>query len=176
TATLRVEEDAQHHHELALAADLAPSERRVTISTLRLDLGSDTWRAEGTPVVTQRGTRVAIQRLDLRSARGLVRVDGEAGTTGSENLDVAVEDVDLASLEKNVQAKLGGRVSATAHLGGSATAPDVRAHVAIAAPTVEQVQYESATADATIAGGRAVIGAHIVQSGPRQFALDASSP
>lgn len=176
TATLHAQEDARHLHEVVLSAALDPSERRVTISSLRLDLGDDTWRAEGTPVVTQRGTRVAIDRLALRSTRGLVRIDGEAGTTGAQNLDLRLEGFDLATFEKNLQTKVSGSLSATAHLGGSAAAPDVQAHVTIAAPTVEQVRYESAAVEATIGGGRAAVTARVVQAGPRQLALDASSP
>ncbi len=176
TATVRAQEDARHRHELDLSAALEPAERRVTISALRLDLGDDTWRAEGTPVVTQRGSRIGVDRLALRSARGLVRIDGEAGTTGAQNLDLHIEDFDLATFEKNLQAKVSGRLSATAHLGGSAAAPDVQAHVTIAAPTIEQVRYESAAVDATIGGGRAAVRARVVQNGPRQLALDAASP
>ncbi len=176
TATVHAQEDAHHRHEVAFSAALEPAERRVTIASLRLDLGDDTWRAEGTPVVTQRGTRVAVDRLALRSARGLVRVDGEAGTTGAQDLDLRLEDLDLATFEKNLQAKVSGRLSATAHLGGSAAAPDVQAHVTIAAPTIEQVRYESAAVDATIGGGRVAMTARVVQNGPRQLALDASSP
>ena len=175
-AALGVQEDARHRHELALDATLTARERRATISSLRLDLGDDTWRAEGTPVVTQRGARVAIERFMMRSSRGLLRIEGEGGSAGPQDVSARIEGLDLAPLGARVQAALAGRVSATAHLGGSAQAPELEAHATITAPTIEQVRYESAAVDVTVGGGRAVVSARVVQEGPRQLALEASSP
>ncbi|MBI3767333.1 MAG: translocation/assembly module TamB [Deltaproteobacteria bacterium] len=175
-ATLQVQEDARHRHELVLEAALAPRERRVTLSALRLDVGDDTWRAEGTPVITQRGERLLIDHLALRTSHAFVRVDGEAGSSGTEDLSLHVDGLDLAPFGASVQATIAGRVSATAHLGGSAPAPEVQAQVVIERPAIEHVRYESAAVDATVGGGRAVVTVRVVQDGPRQFALEASSP
>lgn len=173
---LRAAEEPQHHHELVATAALGPSERRVTVETLRLDLGNDTWRSEGTPVITQRGERVAVAGFVLRSPRGVVRLDGEGGTAGREDLTLHVDGLDLDLLAPTLEAKLSGRVAANARLGGTAAAPVVEAHATVAAPTFEGVRYESMALDATVGGGRGTVGARIVQAGPRQLALDASSP
>jgi translocation and assembly module TamB len=175
-ATMHVQEDARHQHELALDAALEPRDRRITIASLRVDLGEETWRSEGTPIITQRGDRVAIERFALRSPRGLVRIDGEAGTSGAQDLNLRVDGVDLAMLAATLQAKIAGRVSANAHLGGSAQAPAIQTHVEIDAPTIEQVRYESAVLDASVASGRAALTARVVQTGTRQLTLDAASP
>jgi translocation and assembly module TamB len=175
-ATLHVQEDARHRHELALEAALGPRERRVTISALRLDLGDDTWRAEGAPVIVQRGERLMIDHLALRSSHAIVRIDGEVGSSGAEDLSLRVDGLDLAPFGARVQATIAGRVSATAQLGGSAQAPEVHAQVVIERPAIEHVRYESATVDAGVGGGRAAVTARVVQDGPRQFTLEASSP
>lgn len=174
--TARATEDERHRHELVASAALGTRERRVTVEALRLDLGDDTWRADGTPVLTQRGERFAIDGFLLRSPRGVVSVEGEGGTTGAEDLTVRIDGLDLEMLSKTVQAKLAGRIGASAHLGGSAAAPAIEAHVTIAAPTVEGVRYESAALDATVGAGRATVAARVVQDGPRQLSVNVATP
>ncbi|HEY2388131.1 MAG TPA: translocation/assembly module TamB domain-containing protein [Candidatus Binatia bacterium] len=174
---VRAQEDERHRHEVVADAVLAPAERRVTLGGLRLDLGDDTWRAEGTPVLVQRGQTVAIHELALRSSKdGRLRIEGQTGTAGAQSLTVELSGLDVGAFAPRSKDAPSGRLSGTLRLGGTAQVPTVEAHAEIASPIVTRVRYESAAADARIGGGRAQIAARVVQSGERALTLEASSP
>jgi autotransporter translocation and assembly factor TamB len=173
---LRVQEDERHRHELVADAVLAPDERRVTLDSLRLDLGDDTWRAEGASTLVQRGQTVAVHALVLRAKDGLLRVEGQAGAAGPQDLTVELSGLDLTALGPRTKDAPSGHLSGTVHVGGTAQAPAIEAHAAIASPDVARVRYESAAVDARIGGGRAQVTAHVVQEGQRELTLEATLP
>jgi autotransporter translocation and assembly factor TamB len=173
---LRVDEDARRHHQLVAAAELAPAANRVQVRTLRLDLGDTTWRNEGTPSLIQRGPRVTVEQLVLRSPHGMLRVDGEGGSAGAEDVRCTVSGLDLAALTGGGEPKLGGRLSGDAHVGGTAAALALTAHLAVEAPQVDQIRYETLRLDVQTGAAGATVGARLVQAPGRQLALDATVP
>ncbi len=173
---VRAQEDERHRHEVVADAILTPGERRLTIGAMRLDLGDETWRAEGTPVLVQRGQTLVVRGLALRSRAGVMRAEGQVGTIGGQDLTVEVGGLDVAALAPPARNAMSGRLAGTAHLGGTAQAPTVEVHAAIADPTIARVRYERAALDARIGGGRAQVTARVVQSAARELTLDATSP
>lgn len=176
TVDLQIREDEKHSHTLRANAEIAPGENRVLLHTLTLDLGDEAWKTTGSPRIIQRGERLAISGFDLRSDRGLITLEGEGGTSGTQDLTVTVRDLDLAPFVASQHGEVKGRLSMRAHLGGTARDPRLDAEIGIEQPTIDAVRYESMKADLHLGQGGATIDTSVVQSGASQLLLNARLP
>jgi len=151
---LLVRQDDKHEHRVRANVDMQPQEMRLALRDLVLQLGEDTWRNKGIAQIRYRGERVAVSNFELRSDRGQLTVDGEGGTAGNQNLTLTVRELDLAPFLSGQPGDFKGRVSARAHLAGTAKVPQLDAEISIEQPTVKNVRCQTARANLHLARGR----------------------
>ena len=176
TLALDASEDERRRHSLRAVADIAPDESRVRLDSLAIAAGGHNWSSTGPAQLRWRGEALEVRNFELRSDAGAVRVAGQAGTRGVQDLDVDLTGVELAPLLDSASSELGGTLSAHVHLGGSAAQPEITGELDVQALKTGDIVYESARVRLRLAEGSAVLGAQVVQSGSNQLTLDASLP
>lgn len=177
---LDLRQDDAHRHGTRVEATLRPRELEAHVSALRADLGGETWTATGTPTIVRRADRVTIAGLVVRSPTGVASLEGSAGTSGAQDLTLTIDGLALGFLAPSLGEHAGGRLSAVAHLRGTAASPEIDAEASIAAPTVGATRYQGMQATLRAAAGDAVVAARVTQEGGReggrQLTLDAAFP
>jgi autotransporter translocation and assembly factor TamB len=160
-----------------------PDHQELHLPTLALRTQGVEWRsAPGSQAAIRYGQdRIEVQDLKLVNADQVFNVDGAFALGENARFDgikVHAEHVDVAQLEKLALQNRGltGRLSADATISGSAKAPEIAGHVAIANGGFQQFKYESLTADGSFAGDRLTLDARLVQAPGVELTAQGTAP
>jgi len=147
-----------------------PDHQEIHLPNFALRTQGVEWRsAPGSSAAIRYGdNRIQLQNVRLVNADQVLNVDGSFSLGDNPELggiQVHAENVDIAQLEKLALMNRGftGRLNADAKIEGSAKAPNVSGHVAVANGAFQQFKYESLTVDGGFVNQRIALDARLVQ-------------
>jgi autotransporter translocation and assembly factor TamB len=169
--------DASRRLQIAGELALAPADRALTVRTLSLTTGGETWAlAQGaTAVVRADASRVAIQGLALTNGPQRVVADGalalSGGTPAPAGLHVTFDQVQLTDANRMLLGtrQLAGLLNGDVTITGTTDDPAVEGHASITGGKIEQTTFESLQATASLAAHDLTFDATLVQSGTNQI-------
>jgi autotransporter translocation and assembly factor TamB len=148
-----------------------PDHQELHLPSLALRTQGVEWKAApGTsPTIKYGANQIQVLGLKLVNADQALDIDGTFSLGDNAEIgaiDVHAKNVDIAQLEKLMLQNRGfsGRLDADAKISGSAKAPAVTGHLAVAGGGFQQFKYESLVADGTYANGRIGVDARLVQA------------
>jgi autotransporter translocation and assembly factor TamB len=160
-----------------------PDHQELHLPSLALRTQGVEWKtAPGSAVTIKYGNnQIELQGVTLVNADQALDVEGTFSLGDNPQIggiDVNARNVDIAQLEKLTLQNRGftGRLNANAKIAGSAKAPAVTGHVAVANGGFQQFKYQSLTADATYTSGRIGLDATLVQTPGVELTAKGSLP
>ena len=118
----------------ALSVSLDSAHLRARIESARLGLPSGVWTLAGPARVVVTPDSVAVEGVDLRSGTGRLRADGTLPLRGVGDFRLVADSVpvtDVFALAQRDTADIGGLVSASVQVAGTAAAPTMEAYVSL---------------------------------------------
>ena len=119
----------------ALVAAFDSAHLRASIESARLGLPSGVWTLAGPALVLVTSDSAAVAGVDLRSGTGRLRLDGTLPRQSVGDLRLVADSIpvaDVFALAQRDTTGIGGLVSATARLTGTAARPSLEAYVSLA--------------------------------------------
>jgi autotransporter translocation and assembly factor TamB len=160
-----------------------PDHQELHLPALALRTQGVEWKnAPGSsPTIKYGNNRIELQDVRLVNADQALDVNGVFSMGDNPEiggLTVRARNVDISQLEKLTLQNRGftGRLDADAKISGSAKAPHVNGHAAVANGGFQQFKYESLTADATYNSGRVGIDARLVQTPGSELTVKGTLP
>ena len=148
-----------------------PDHQELHLPTLSLRTQGVEWKTApgSSPTIKYGKDQIQFQGVKLMNGDQALDVDGSFSLGDNPQIggiEVHARNVDIAQLEKLALMNRGfsGRLNADAHVSGSAKAPSVTGHVAVANGGFRQFKYESLVAEGTYNGTRIGIDARLVQT------------
>jgi translocation and assembly module TamB len=120
----RATDDTEYSADVAFDLALDRSELRVADMMLRFD--TVTWRTAQPGVVSWEGDAIELASIDLVSdAGGRIMLDGRLPADGAGDLDVVIEELDVAQVATLLQLEeqAEGTLNVDAHIGGVLASP-----------------------------------------------------
>lgn len=147
-----------------------PDHQELHLPALTLRTQGVEWKnAPGSsPTIKYGNSQIELQDVRLVNADQALDVNGVFSVGDNPvigGITVRARNVDISQLERLTLQNRGftGRLDADAKISGSAKAPEVSGHAAVANGGFQQFKYQSLTADATYTAGRVGIDARLVQ-------------
>ncbi|HMC02564.1 MAG TPA: translocation/assembly module TamB domain-containing protein, partial [Cellulomonadaceae bacterium] len=160
-----------------------PDHQEIHLPVLALRTQGVEWKtAPGSAATIKYGNnQIELQGVKLVNADQALDVEGTFSLGDNPQIggiDVNARNVDIAQLEKLTLQNRGftGRLNANAKIAGSAKAPAVTGHVAVANGGFQQFTYQSLTAEATYTNGRIGLDAKLVQTPGVELTAKGSLP
>jgi autotransporter translocation and assembly factor TamB len=148
-----------------------PDHRELHLPKLAVRTQGVEWKtaAGNVPTVKYGNNQIQLQDVKLVNADQALDISGTFSLGDNPQIggiDVHAKNVDISQLEKLALQNRGfsGRLDADAKISGSAKAPVVTGHVAVADGGFQQFKYQSLTADASYTNGRVALDARLVQT------------
>jgi hypothetical protein len=148
-----------------------PDHQEIHLPSLALRTQGVEWKtAPGSVPTIKYGTsQMQVQGVKLVNADQSLDVEGSFSLGDNPaigGIDVHAKNVDIAQLEKLTLQNRGfsGRLDADGKISGSAKAPAVTGHLAVAGGGFQQFKYQSLVADASYTNGRLGLDARLVQA------------
>ena len=169
--------------DAAGSAIFHPDHQEIHLPVLALRTQGVEWKtAPGSAATIKYGNnQIEMQGVKLVNADQALDVEGTFSLGDNPEIggiDVNARNVDISQLEKLTLQNRGftGRLNANAKIAGSAKAPAVTGHIAVANGGFQQFKYQSLTADATYTNGRIGLDARLVQTPGVELTAKGSLP
>jgi translocation and assembly module TamB len=119
----------------------------ITLEDFALKVQQAWWRNAGEAVLDTRGEGVTVSNLDLQSGEQRIAVDGKLDVSGSQQITLHLNRVQLAPFSQllGAEGEFAGQLDGTAWVSGTMQKPKVESTFALVAGAVRGYQIEMAT-------------------------------
>ncbi|HVD94486.1 MAG TPA: translocation/assembly module TamB domain-containing protein, partial [Vicinamibacterales bacterium] len=160
-----------------------PDHQELHLPNLTLRTQGVEWKTApgSSPTINYASNHIQISDVKLVNADQALDVSGSFSLGDNPEIGgitVHAQNVDIAQLEKLTLQNRGfsGRLGADAKIAGTAKAPSVTGHVAVANGGFQQFKYQSLTTDVTYTNDRIGIDARLVQTPGAELTAKGSLP
>ena len=172
------QDDAQRRQQVKTQVQYAPERTEAVVQEVALQLPTGVWRTPQPARVLIQDQTVHVDHLQLQRGAHAINVNGVLAPRGAQDFHVEITRLPLAEIQTLVGTgpEVGGALSATVSVGGSADQPRINAEVTTSELTFAKQTYAGLTATARYEGPQLQVSAALRQDSVHTLSVDGSIP